>query len=319
MRLVALALVGCTGHYGSITIQPADGPPLGVGLTQHFTIEQDVCDDGPPDPGGCDPQNPSHATVSVRTGDAVRVTDVTPSSFDVVGVAPGSETLDITGDAGEASSFAITVSELGSTTLFVRRESDDHARRFPDVHDPVQVLWSSTVVVEQHDLAPDGNVLEQHDLAPDGNVLSGTLPLALFPDGTDVAFGAECDCYGTGFHLGIAHLSSPLAALSLHVVDETAIADVTIDNSPDLTEVALVLGASTEVFLIPSDAVGRPIIGRGRDPEIRIADPSIATVYANTGNTVRAVTLLPQAPGTTTMDVTWGAAHKTFTLRVATS
>ena len=307
MRIVAaFVLVGCTSHYGDLTIQPPPGAPLGVGLVERFTILQDVCDDTPPDPGGCDPSNPSHAVVAIRGG-AAKLAAATNSSFDLVGAAPGSAMIDVTGDAGATATMAIDVADVASTTLFVRRLSDDQTTMFSDVHDPVQAFWSSTVVIEQR-------ILGDADRA-----LAGSIALQLDPHGTDVAYGEQCDCYGTGFYLGAATLSSPLASLTLNVVDESAIADFTVDESPTATVLQLHPGTSAEVFLIPTDAAGRPIVGRGRDPQIVIADPSIATVYSDTGNVIRGLQLLGEKAGVTRMDVTWGSVHKTFTLRVATS
>jgi hypothetical protein len=312
VRLVYLlgSFAACTG-YGAVTIESTAGPPLGVGLVERLAVTQELCEGGV-DPGGCDPWIPNQLSAEIQSGDAAVITDVVVDQLrvDTVGlrgIAPGEASVEVTAVDGATASATVDVAEVASSALWVRRLTDDGLRMYPDAVDPVQVFWSSSFP------------LAQRNLGADGSPRTGSLVLDIDRRGTDLAYGPDCDCYSSGFFLGAATLSSPLVSLTVDVVDERAVADVTINGRPATTEVALIAGGSAPIDLVPIDTAGRPIVGHGRDPEIAIADASIATVYQIEGRSVVTAILLATHAGTTTMTVTWGPIRKTFAVRVTTS
>jgi hypothetical protein len=312
--LFALALAGCTDHYAGIDIAPASGPPLGIGLIGHYLVTQDLCEGGID--GGCgNPVYLSNMAVAVDTGTAVEVGSIHPfdgtdSSFELTGVAEGNAVVAVTGYDDVTATFPFSVADVAATTLFVSRHTDPvFGVTFPDVLSPVHAFAGSDIA------------FEQRSVGADQSPRSGRAPVTLDPGTTSVAFDATCftaddasrGCVHTGATLGTATAATPLTTLELDVVDASAIADFNM-GAPTIELVDTL--ATNEIFLLPNDAGGHPIVGRGPDPVITINDPSIVTFGPDPGRRMRSFQLFTLKPGTTTLDITWGTVPRTFTVHV---
>ena len=298
-----LLLAACTS-YEDLTIDPSSGPALGVGLAQRFTTQETECENtADPDCfGGTTPMSLSvHAS-----GGAVTVSDVGGGAFVLTGVAAGTAVVDVTGDGAASTSVTIPVVDVGSTALFASRAVDlDPSAKFRDVPSPVQAFAQASIVIDQASTAAEGSPL------------AGNAALALAAGTTDGSYDPTCGCVATGTRVGEGELSAPHGTMVLDVVDPSAIADFTINGSDTSTVSLQIDDIGKTIYLIPTDADGRPIVGLGPRPTFTVADPSIAKIYlANEIGVVRPLTVIASSAGTTTFDLTWGPVRKTFTVMV---
>jgi hypothetical protein len=310
MRLVviALALAACTDSYRGLSLDPSPArAPLGVGLAQRYEVTQELCEGGVD--GGCgNPVSPTQLAVSGSGG--IAVSAVTPydgraASFVMTGTGEGSATVAVTGYDDITTTFPIAVATVASTQLVAPRVVDTNlGEAFSEVLAPIHAFVGSNITVAQHNFGAGQ--------AP----LAGSAPLALDAGTTAVTYDASCDCYHTGTTTGIAQLTAPLGAGELVVVDTSAIADFTLEDLGSAIQL-VVSPATVELFLLPHDASGFPIVGRGPEPAIAIADPSLVALYREGDNdAMRSVVLIAHAAGTTTLDIAWGDIHNSFTLQI---
>jgi hypothetical protein len=297
-----LLLISCTDHYGELTITPTDGPPLGVGLTQQYTVTQVLCESGPD--GDCGNEvSPKSLSVSIGP-DQPAVASIGTGAFTLTGAQQGHANVGVTGTDGVITSFPIDVAMTAQTRLFVAQtvSGADYTISFPDVQPPFVAFERSQVTISQQSAGPDGS-----DRA-------GKAALVVDAGATEVALDPGCDCFTTGFTPGRASVSTALATAEIDIVDDSAISTFTFDNSRLAIEPTI--GYADLVYLFPTDAAGHSILGRGPEPTATVADTSIVTVQAGPPGALRSLELWPLKAGTTTLDVTWGSAHAWITVRV---
>jgi hypothetical protein len=315
MRCLAFVVfaAACTESYSDVTIMSASPGPLGVGLTDTYSVQELICD--PPPDGSCDPAEPSSLSVTTP-GKLVAISNVDPyglllpdsdgsGTFELTGLAPGTTQVDVTGDGGASTTATIQVAAVASMQLFAPRALDAEDC-LPNVPSPVQAFADSQIVIGQ--AAFDVN----------RDLLSGAATLTLDPGPTGTQFDPSCGCYDTGNTPGTAQLSTSLTDLTLNIVTADAIADFTIAGVTGTSfEIGIGPGTS-DIFLVPTDASGNAIVGLGPTPTFAISDPSVFGVYgAATQGVVQSLTLqAANTTGTTSFDITWGNVHKTFTVTV---
>jgi hypothetical protein len=301
MRIISLfVLVACSGP-GAVFVDPMNTAPLGVGFVQGYQVTQAYCaEDFDID---CPPRPPMSLSVDA-SGDEVEVQQVSNASFQLLGAKPGGASLTVTGDDDISTVFTVAVADVGSTTLSVERHvTEDKA--FPSVESPVSAFVHSVIPIHQQSVARDGEAL------------SGEALLALAPGSTAVLEG---DSLNTSAQTTTARVSTDLAMMTVNIVDGSAIADFAIGDATG-TDVKVSLVGQTELWLLPADAGGHPIVGLGGpQATFEVADPSILTVVdAGSSGVVPSLVVRPIAAGSTTMTITWGSVAKTFTIDVIPS
>jgi hypothetical protein len=116
--LILLAAAGCSSQWLGVTISPYPSPPLAVGATRTYSVEQDFCEGDVVSGDDCGPNAPDHWNIAILSGsDSIKIGNIrtgvpgeSPSdSFDVTGVALGSATLEITGEQGSTVTADVTV------------------------------------------------------------------------------------------------------------------------------------------------------------------------------------------------------------------
>lgn len=302
------ALTACTTQPRvHLEIRPEPTQSVGVGLTQTYALKLAGCD-------GCVPYSPdlTELSVVVAAGTAAKVSPIAridnlSVSFDITGLGPGSVELAINSDhfvTALSRDPEIEVAQVGSTSLFALQPTEDNAVPLGNVPGPVQLLAGSRTVIAQTHFG-----LDQRELA-------GVAPLVLDGAPPGVAIDPSCACVVSGNTLGRATVHALAGSLAVDVVDPSAIAAFTIDGS-DWT--AAPYGGVADVgYLLPRDAAGRTVVGRGPEPILTLADPTVAQQAPErvARHYVRALTLEGHAIGTTKLDITWGGAHETFTVKV---
>ncbi len=308
MSRVALlvSVMACTS-YRNVDVTPESSAPPGVGLTAWFDVTEDQCDPGPT--GGCFPGTPS--SLSVATGSDASVTpggvSIQPdrASFALTGVAIGSSEIDVTADGGASTPFAVTVGDVAATTLFATRNIGTSQVGFSDVYSPVQVFTESSVS------------LGQTSVGASGDARAGIAPLHVAPATDGIAIDSDTGEVVAGTEPSSGTVLAGAGSIEIDVVELAAIADFTIGESPGtVVQIGDTFDART-LDLIPTDSAGRPIVGIGQPPSATVADESILTVVgtAASGN-VQTLQLFSGAAGTTTLDLRWGAVHKTYAVTV---
>jgi hypothetical protein len=303
---LVLFVAACTEGYGAVTITAASPGPVGIGLTESYSVEQQVCD--PPPDGGCDLGGEPLSLTVTAPGKLVAITNVAQGSgsFALTGLAPGTTQVDVTADGGVTATTTIQVTTVASLQLFATRPVDpDDDVTLANVPSPVQAFTDSQVVIGQ--AAVDVN---------DGPV-AGSATLELDPGPTGTMLDPNCGCFVTGDDPGSAQISTSLANLTLNVVTADAIADFTIAGVAGSSFEIPVGPLTTDIFLVPTDANGSPIVGLGPTPTFAISDPAILYVDgAASAGVVQSFTVSGGNPGTTSFDITWGNVHKTFDVTV---
>jgi hypothetical protein len=299
MRFFSLlvAVTACTDSWGhDITVSPASGPPLGVGLVQTYTVTQERCDGGV-DGGSCDAAYPDAIDVSIGSGSGASLENVGSSTFDLLGVAEGSTTIHVIGESGATTDVPIEVAAVASTRLTIQLESG------VELQSPVNAFTDTHLTIGQQNLGPGGAAR------------AGEAPLAVTSGQPLVSLSG--DGVTTGPHAGTVQIAAVAATLELDVVATNALADFTVDGSsaPDLVLYAST--GTTTVDLVALAATGAPIVGGGPEPTFKIADPSIVGISGTTsdGNS-RTLGLEPFAAGTTTIQLTWGQVTHTIGVSV---
>jgi hypothetical protein len=298
MRFLSLlvAVASCTDSWGhDISVLPAGGPPLGVGLVQTYNVSQVLCEGGVD--GSCDPTNPDAISVSIRSGTAASIAHVGSASYDLLGVAEGSTTIHVIGESEAATDVPVEVAAVASTRLTIQLDSG------VELQSPVRAFTHAHVTIGQENLGPGGAAR------------SGEAPLAV-TSGTPLV-SLSGDAVTTGSVAGAVQLAAAAATFELDVVATSALADFTVNGSsaPDLV---LYASAGTSMLeLLALDATRVPIVGGGPEPTFTIADPSIVAVSGTSsdGNT-RTLDLEPLAAGTTTIQLTWGQITQTIGVSV---
>lgn len=305
MRLASLLVVtaACTNSWGQLSIDPVAGPPLGVGLVQHYDVTQDYCEGGVD--GSCDPQDPGSLAVVVRGGSSVAITQAGTAWFELTGLAEGSSDVHLTGSDGWTADQVITAGAVAKTSLYVTNAIDPYGLN-PPVESPMRAFMDTEVTIAQASFGPAGEPR------------AGLAPITLAAGSTQVTFEGPCSCASMGEATGTAVLSTPLAAFEIDVVDDSAMADFTIAGATTATTAvtAYLDLQGNGFYLLALDASGAPIVGYGPDATLHVADPSILTAYDEPDLVAREITLQPLREGTTTVDVTWGGHTKTFTVTV---
>ena len=299
MRLLVVLplLAACADSYGALSIEQAGGPPLGVGLVEQLSVMQDFCEGGVD--GTCDPTNPPTFSVDVGTGaDVVSIIDVESDvgTFTVAGLARGSATLDLTGADGAKLAQPIDVVAVAQTTLSVPRGD-----AYPALS-PVRVLRNSHITIAQQNLGAGGTAV------------SGKAPLVT----TSPLATVEGDVVELAAQPGTVQITAAAATLELDVVDDSALADFTLDGTPGTSIVLYTSVGRTPLLFTAADATGRPIVGGGGPPTtLSIGDARVIAIAAgsNDGNTFE-LDVQPVAAGNTTLQVTWGQVTKTFAISV---
>jgi len=303
MRFLSLlvAVTACTDSWGhDISVLPASGPPLGVGLVQTYTVTQDLCESGINGDGGCDPTSPDQIAVSIASGSAASVGGIGGGTFELLGVAEGSSTVEVTGMDDAKTELPVAVATVAKTNLFAEGFLDERGN-YIEVPSPVQAFVSTKVTIGQKSFGPSGDPR------------SGMARLLLAAGSTGVAVDATCNCYATGTTTGAAQITTPLASLELDVVDAAALADF----SAGVPELTAYLDLNSDGYeLVPTDTAGRTILGAGPDATVQVADPSLLTAYTTDDGASRSIALNPIKEGTTSLQITWGAVTKTFTVTV---
>jgi len=314
MRLASILLVfaGCTDSYGDLHIDPSDNLPLGVGLVREYHVLQDLCEAGPD--GDCGNLIDPDLSVRILRGTSVAVIkhgDIPDrgygTRFQLTGVYAGSSVVEVTGSGGVTTMFDVEVVPVASTTLLVKRVVDDYmGDPFPAVTSPAHAFTGTKIT------------LDQRSVAADNTPLAGSVPLTFDPGATAVMHQDDCDCYATGDVTGVARFDAPTASLELDVVGDDAIGDFTIGSSSSTTISVWIssIGNSVALWLLARDSAGQSIVGAGPEVVATTGDPSIAEVDGQRGEPLRVLGLLLHKLGTTTLDVTWGKTHKTFTVNV---
>jgi len=315
MRLVvvafALVLSGCTDSYGEVSIDPTGGPPLGVGLTQRYKVDQVLCEGGVD--GDCSNSVfPTSLDVSLLGDNVVSITNVhgfdgSSSGFDLTGTSDGSTTLQVTGNDGVTATQPIESADVAATTLFALRPIDEDSS-LPDVHGPLQAFVGTNVIIAQSSAGSDGSPRAGH------------AALALDAGSTDVQSDPTCspvgrDCFVTGTKTGVSHVSSPLGSVELDVVDDSAIASFAISDSPDQPIQVTTFQSTADLLIVPSDAAGRPIIGSGPPATVSVGDSRVLASDEDLGD-LHGIHIFTTHELTTTLDVTWGSVHNTYTLQI---
>ncbi len=298
MRLAVLLplVAACAADsYGALSIDPPDGPPLGVGLVQQFTVMQVFCEGGVD--GSCDPTNPPQISVSISSGDAIQIIDVGSDvgTFDVAGLAAGSATVEITGGDGVSFQHTIDVAPVAQTTLSVPRDTGY------SLHSPVQTFGKAYITIDQQNLGAGGTAL------------AGKAPLQA-TSGLAVVAGDIVELQATA---GSVQVTAAAATLELDIVPDSALASFSIDGNA-VDELVLYTSTGTQhVSLLATDASGQPIAGGGPDPTLVIGDARVFSVTGGSslGNT-RTLDIDPIAAGNSTLQVTWGQVTKTFAISV---
>ena len=312
MRMLGwLAILGACSTQSSIALtpDPRTQPPLGVGLVQRYSVVKEVCGGGfGVDDGGCDDLQPTTLAVTAgsSTGAAVSEVDAQHGTFVMTGLGEQAASVAVTGD-GIVGMFDVMVSAVAATTMVVSRSYDSEGV-VRDVASPVQVFTGETIAIAQTNVGSDGQPR------------SGVAPIQIAPGPTAVGPSSQdCACFDSGQQTGAAVLSTPLAMLTLDVVDMTTMADFAVSGATlGALQVPLVGLATATLYLDARDAMGRSIVGVGPDPTVTIADTSIAALFGGgTSGSVRWLTVQPQRTGMTTIDLTWGSVHKTFMLVVS--
>jgi hypothetical protein len=302
--LLACVSINCDGYRsGAITIDPAAGV-LGLDLTQHYAVTQQLCDTGY-DSDGCTNATPRHLDVTIDAGTAVELGRVDVDAFDLKGTGAGTSTIELTGDDDITETLSVAVAAVDVTTLFAQRTPPEGGLGLPDVPSPVQVFTGTGIAIGQNSVAADhGKLIGAATLLLD----SGTTDLA--PEPACSCYVIRCDCYSVGAVPGAAKLTAPRGALDVDIVDVSAIASFTADDSSNIV-VEVEQGAEPyQLFLTPSDASHRPIVGRGPTPTVTIDDPTIATASFDETITVgRALFVRGLSIGSTAVRLTWGTAQ----------
>ncbi len=295
LAVVLILLAACSDSYGALSLDPSDGPPLGVGLVERFRVDQVLCESGID--GSCDPTNPPHLAVKVDSGSAVSITDVdqTMATFGAQGLAEGSATLVITGGDDVTMHRMIDVVALEQTMLTVSLDTGS------SVYSPVHAFTNANVTIDQANLGVGGTVV------------AGEAPLV--PSSGVVAVSG--DVVTTAATTGSVQITAALATLELDVVDASAMVDFSVDGSPTDQVILYTSVGTSAVSLLATDANHLPIVGGGPEPTFAIADPSIFAITGSdgTGNT-RELDIDPLSGGNTTLQVTWGQVTKTIAVSV---
>ncbi len=296
--LPVLLLAACTASYGDLELDAEPGV-VGVGLTASYTVMQHSC------LGDCWTEAPSALTATIHSGSAVTVdvVDLALGSFAVTGVAPGSGSVLVTGDGDVSTILTFSVEPVAATTLFVHRPINATDEPLSDVTGAVNVFAGTTFPISQANVSA-GN-----------GPLGGNAPLVFDPGTTRASFYPTCDCVATGTAVGRGTITAPLAQLPVTVVDGSAIAEFSFGE----TGSTLVLPSSydgTDRLLFPTDSAGDPILGAGPDAIFTVGDPSIVGLGSNgvLHGVLHTISLVPLRPGTTSLDITWGNVHKTYTV-----
>ncbi len=294
--IVLFALPACTSSWGNdLSISPAGGPPLGVGLVQTYTVMQTYCDGGID--SSCDPTPPHAISVAVVSGSAASVAQVGSATFDLLGAAEGNTTIRITGEDGASMDQTIDVAAVGSTRIWVPLDSSE-------VYPPVHVFANASLTIQQESLGVGGTQI------------AGEAPLQATSGASLVAIAG--DQIAVGATAGTVQITAAVATLELDVVDQSALADFTVDGSraPDLA--LYTSSGTTSHWLLGTDAGGGTIVGAGPEPTFTIADPSIVAVTGSSASdNSREIDIAPLAAGETTIQVKWGSATNTIGVSVA--
>jgi hypothetical protein len=302
MRIVSFVLLAACSGPGAVSVDPMNSLPIGVGLVERFQVSQDYCDEGID--SDCESIPPMSLSVDTDS-DTVKVINVTPSSasFDLVGIKAGSASVDVTGDDGGDDVLVVTVANVASTTLFVPRQVTSQLG-FAEVMSPVSAFTHSSISIAQTSVGTDGQAL------------AGEAVLEVMRNGSSATL--DGDTLETGSDTGSAQVSTNLATMTVNVVEDAALADFTIGDSPSTDVTIMQTGDPTDLWLLAADASGRPIVGLGGPkPTFQITDPSVvAGVGLGSSGVVPSVVVRPVATGDTTMTITWGAVTKTFALHV---
>jgi len=296
---------------GPVTVDPADGV-LGIDLTEHYNVTQELCEIGY-DSDGCRNVKPNHLDVTIHTATTtVELGRIDADAFDLKGTGAGTSTVVVTGDDDESLTLSVPVAAVDATTLFAQRTPPQGGFGLPDVQGPLQVFTGTGIAIGQTSVAADHSpLLGAATLFLD----AGTTDLA--PEPACSCYKIRCDCYSVGAVPGAAKLTAPRGSLDVDIVDATAIASFTVDDSSGIS-IEIERGAQpSPLFLTPSDASSRPIVGRGPTPTVIVDDPTIASVSFDETVTVgRVMFVRGLSIGSTSVHLTWGTAelHLSFSV-----
>jgi hypothetical protein len=302
--LLACVSINCDAYdSGAIMVDPADGV-LGLDLTQHYSVTQQLCDNGY-DSDGCTDVTPMHLDVTLDDSNIVELGRVDANAFDLKGTGTGTSTIQVTGDDDISQTLSVAVVGVDVTTLFAQRTPPEGGLGLPDVQGPLQVFGGTELAIGQTSVAADHSAL-----VGAATLLLDPGPTNLAPESECTCYMIRCDCYSTGAVLGAAKLTAPRGALDVDIVDASAIASFTVDDSSSIT-VEVEQGAEpNQLFLTPSDASHHPIVGRGPMPTLTIDDPTIASASFDETVTVgRALFVRGLSIGSTSVHLTWGTAQ----------
>ena len=316
MRVAVLMLLlqGCVDSYGALSIEPSGGPPIGVGLTQRYVVDQVLCESGPD--GDCgNSVYPASLDASATDPAIVRVANAHPfdgsnAGFDLVGLLAGNTSVEVTGNDGITITMAVSSADVVATTLVAQRPIDEQSS-LTDVEGPVQAFVDTTLVIAQTSAGSDGSPRAGH------------AALVLDAGPTEVRGDPSCgdswflrgDCFATGTKTGMAQLSTPRGSLEVDVVDESAIATFAIADSPQTTLQVTTFEGAADLVVVPSDAAGRPIVGSGPPITVSVGDSRVVA-YDQDGADAHEIHFATSDAITTTLDVTWGTVHNTYTLQI---
>jgi hypothetical protein len=313
--LFAVVLAACASPPITINVGQADSGAIGIGLAETIDITEfegeqcdfTLCPDDPVD---------HRFTATVVEGSAVIVSAVSnkPTSdnqptgnllFTATGVSDGSATIEIAGDGIASKRISVVTSAVGSASLSAGESNVSVASP------PFVTFAESREDLDVHATYVDAS----------GSAVAGGPTASLTTTDPSITCVQGCACATTGcwFEItvgavGTATISVPGAYAELAVVDTTAIADFSVDQSPPFV---VKVGGSEFIRLAATNPAGLSILGVGDPPTVSVDDDT--NVYANADTDefgFQRVTLDGIQVGTTVLHVLWGNAEYSYAVDV---
>jgi hypothetical protein len=286
---------GCEDYY-ELTVGPTFDRPLGLALSEQVYANVDHCETQGFDELVCSPDQFDGLTAEVVAGTAVQIAalDGELADFVVTGVEAGDAVVAIDGDHASRE-IRIEVRPVAASRLSVARWGGGIA--LPELDSPI-TAFTATVLLAR-----------QRHISDDGATLLGTSPWQIDPGPTEVA-EADATALATGAVPGRAHITTAIGGeLTLDIVDGTAIAafEIALGSPGSVTPLRVPAGARVELFLLPRDAAGHAIAGQGPAPVTTASPAGVVDVAPlDRYGDIRAIEVRGLAPGSTTVEVTWG-------------